>query len=174
VKRVSKADTGFSLIEVVVGLAVTSAVLMGLTGVFSVVGSAKSRSEEAQVVVDALVNVKALATQLGAHKLVFGTSETDFVGFVGLFEPELRIDIGLDGEHRLRANVVREPSSLIDLSNFDSVALEVFTEIGGTYSWIALSPTHPAPPLLLRVRLAKEHRMWSVVLWGAGPLDGGG
>jgi prepilin-type N-terminal cleavage/methylation domain-containing protein len=170
------AAAGFSLVELLVALAVGSAIAVGLGGLLALAGELRSRTSDVAAVSSTLVDMETLALLL-EHSRKGEITRFDDTHFEIVLPPAGPRDAGAlsivvaDRHITVSAGVNKAsteaapPTSSVDVSVFDMARFEYLLEDIGGARWAAAELTSDGAVLAVRAVLRRDHRTWPVVLW---------
>jgi prepilin-type N-terminal cleavage/methylation domain-containing protein len=168
-----RGSAGFSLVELLVALAVASAVIVGLGAIFVFAGELRSRTSEVAAVDSALVDVAVLGLQVErfAKAGIVVKSRTQF-DLVPLADADHVLSFTLSSEDRSldmdRPTLSFDGSpqrTSVDVSVFDVAQFEYLLDDAGVPRWTAAESQPPTEVLAARLLLKKRHRTWPLVIW---------
>lgn len=163
------ADGGFSMVELLVTLALAALVAMAAAGLLTLGLTARDRVDQAGRLQAALVELRGLTTALAAGSRVslFAPAADGFAlramtdGAPPLDLGRLRLiagapfSVGYEGGGR---------TSSVDLSAFDQVGMEYLEVLPQAHAWKP-SGQLLANPVAARLRLASGALTWRLLLW---------
>jgi prepilin-type N-terminal cleavage/methylation domain-containing protein len=173
-----KSDGGFSLVEVLVGLAIASVVVMGIGGLMSLAISVRASADEGNRVQRALVDLQAIlhlareATDLNiAHVADFEFSLQP-VGTVSDEAPAIVQTLSLsEGSGKTMLELVRgDRHSAADLSAFEAAGLEYLT-VDPDMKWQVADRIGAGHVIGARLRLQLRERVWRPLIWMVSPFE---
>lgn len=168
------SDSGLSLVEVLVALAITAMLAMAMTWFFSMVLRVRDVSEHSVLVDRALIRLVGLSANLGqsAPRSVIvkegGNIEFRYEG-VGVAPYSALVEVAQDARSEattLHATGATLPEVTVDLGAFESQALEAFGRHEAKGEWRDIDGWPPGTPVDgLRLRLSLMSRTWFPVIW---------
>lgn len=156
-------DAGFSLVELLVAIAITSMVVLAIGGLLTLGVRVKDRGDEAMTVQIALMDVEALAG-LADGEVGFALAKPTDDGF------ELERRDGLTWSMALAGEAVElrrgERISRALLSAFERVSLEYLAVTGKAGAWVeARRIGATTASIAVRLRLQRGERVWRPLMW---------
>lgn len=176
--RLHNEQAGFGLVELLVALAITSLIVVGIGGMFAFAGQLRDRSESTAAVQRTLLELFAISSALGERT---GTRLT-YAAATG-FDIEMSPTGGEARDVQLYARIVLAADRLdilytdanssisVDLSAFETTRLEYFATSGQTVDWQPIWERSSAPSAV-RLLTTKASWQWPVMLWLADRPDG--
>lgn len=165
------ADAGFSLLEILVALAIASLVAMAIGGLFALTGTLRARVSETAQLEAALVDVQGLA-QVLSREVGLRLADPAADGF------ELARPDPIASDHAVPLAQLRLPENgrvevtdatrvaTAELVSFESAALEYLVRApSGGMTWQTNGAGNNAAPVAVRLRLALRDRVWRPLLW---------
>ena len=162
-------DDGFSIVELLVAIAITSFVVLAIGGLLTLGLRVKERVDENGAVQSALIDLQGLAA-LAASEVGFVANTIGERSFTLVKESAARspvawsvalhsavdgADIELKRERR---------TSAVSLTAFDTTELEYLALVAGRYSWnTAKGGIRSA--LGIRLKLQQDNRVWRPLIW---------
>lgn len=166
-----RGDAGFSIVELLVAIAITSLVVLAIGGLLTLGLKVRERADENMNIEAALVDLHALATLAGSEVGMSLRAAGD-EGFELERGETLRWMVALDEGPDAPAIELRrgERASLVELSGFEAVSLEYLVPMGAMADWVTPARTGGQPPLAARLRLSSGDRVWRPLVWIASDL----
>lgn len=166
---VAAADGGFSMVELLVALALAALVAMAAAGLLTLGLTVRDRVDAAGRVQAALVELKGLTTALAAGSWVsLSAPAADGFTLRAMAEGAPPLDLG-----RFRL-IVGAPSSVgyegggqassVDLSAFDQVEMEYLEVLPQAHAWKPFGQLR-INPVAARLRLTSAALTWRLLLW---------
>ncbi|MBI4924136.1 MAG: prepilin-type N-terminal cleavage/methylation domain-containing protein [Devosia nanyangense] len=173
----ASADAGFSILEVLVALAIASLVTMAIGGLFVLASTVHGRVDEAERVETALLDVQGLLRIASdAVDLMIARPAADGFALVDA-NPGAGASPGNDQNLSLRskrAELARPDSAAAaDLSIFEKASLEYLTVAAEGAVWKSAETLGGGKPVAVRFRLQLHARVWRPLIWIASSLDVG-
>lgn len=165
-------EAGFSLVELLVALAITSFLVIAVGGLIRLSADARGRIEEAGRVEAALLDLRAISEALAGPK---GPSiiRFDDSGF-DLFAPPAQPSNGATMTARLAGTsgamsivldeLASHRRSSVQLGAFETASLEYLDASGPDYVWQSAAAAGRSPAGV-RLALSRGARVWRVLLW---------
>jgi hypothetical protein len=173
-KPASTPDGGFSIIEVLVALALCSLVVMGIGGLVSLAVQARSSVDETAKVQVALVDLQAIllltgeATNLAVVKPTAEGFDLVIPKVGAASEISRRVELSAsDGRLELTRG---DRIAIADLSVFDSAALE-YLALDPDPAWMSGDALMQSMPVGARLRLELKDRVWRPLVWMISPFE---
>jgi len=164
-----RRDAGFTLLELLVALAISSLIVMGIGGLFAFAGDLKSRSERATAIQAALVDLRAIVTTIAGSppvilsaarragfelQLASAVGTTATIAVLSFHDGALFADYPTAGQ-----------MTSVDLSAFDGASIEYLVYSAQTPAWVSSDLVGADGVLGARINLRERHRHWPLVLW---------
>ncbi len=167
----TRPDAGFTIIELLVAVAIASLVVIGIGALFAITGQLRDRAADSTAVQAALVDLQALATLADSEVgLSIATpSEAGFAlaplqpGQAQLGNWEVRL-IPTAPDARLELWRGSNASS-VDLAAFDAVGIEYLVVGSQSAAWTGGASIGGADVRAARLRLTLGSRVWRPLLW---------
>jgi prepilin-type N-terminal cleavage/methylation domain-containing protein len=165
------ADAGFSLLEILVALAIASLVAMAIGGLFALTGTLRTRLSETAQLEAALVDVQGLAQLLSAE-IGLRLADPAADGFelvrpdpIAGNQPAPLAQLRLAQGKRLEVTQATRVATA-EVVAFESTGLEYLVRApGGAMKWQPASAANSAAPIAVRLRLVLRDRVWRPLLW---------
>lgn len=157
-------EAGFSLVEVLIAIAITSLVAMAAGGLLVLGVAARDRVDESIRIEASLLALGSLAALTGGE-VWMGAESAENVGFA-LVGTDKRWQVDLS-EGPSIALQQRERTNRVDLSPFEDVSLEYLVRRGDGGAWVGAEAISSAELVAVRLRLASGRRVWRPLVWAA-------
>ena len=164
---------GFSLVEVLVAIAIAAGLIVGLGALLTNVGELGSRAEENNRILEALVEINAfrafVSTPAPAIAVQASTSGFVIAPDPGEQQPVQSAEISVAGANtEAELHYARgDASAAVDLSAFESISIEYLSVSAQTFAWqqalLADSEVQAA-----RLVLRRGARIWRPLIWMRG------
>lgn len=167
----SPPDAGFTIIELLVAVAIASLVLIGIGGLFAVGAQVRDRAADNAAVQSALIELQALLSLATSEVGLKAAAPAD-TGFALDVVAERRVE--LEGwsvalqrpPSGPRVELQRGAStSSVDLTAYDAAALEYLVVSSDTPSWVSAVEVAGAEIRAVRLRLELGARVWRPLIW---------
>jgi prepilin-type N-terminal cleavage/methylation domain-containing protein len=165
------SDAGFTIIELLVAVAIASLVVIGIGGLFAIGSQVRSRAADNVAVQTALIDLQAMMS-LATSELGLAITTPSDAGF-GLAVLE-RTRTGLEG---WGVHLIRSPSNLeielrrgnnassVNLSAFDTATLEYLDVTSHSPKWVGVTGGQGDEVRAARLRLGLGARVWRPLIW---------
>lgn len=163
------AEDGFSIIELLVAIAITSFVVLAIGGLLTLGLRVKERVDENSAVQSALIDLQGFAV-LAASEVGFAVSAIGERGFKLLKPRASEAPIAWSVEIRdaeIELHRGRRKST-VKLSVFESAELEYLASSAGPAKWTSTKPGL-SDALAVRLRLERDRRVWRPLIWISSP-----
>jgi prepilin-type N-terminal cleavage/methylation domain-containing protein len=167
----SRPDAGFSIIELLVAIAIASLVVIGIGALFAIGSQVRDRGTDSAAVQSALIDLQALATLATSEVGLTITTPSD-AGFA--LTPLEAGRAGFEGwevrltrpspEARLELRRGSNASS-VDLATFDAVSIEYLVVGSQSTDWVGGASTAGTEIRAARLRLGLGARVWRPLIW---------
>jgi prepilin-type N-terminal cleavage/methylation domain-containing protein len=163
---------GFSLVELLVALAIGSFAAIGIGGLVGFAGQLKERTASGEAAMAALNDIATLATELerlprsamtSADK---GRFEVIFASGAPYGERTLSVELDEGG---LRARTGGQAVGAASLAAFDTARFDYFAADADGVGWHPPEDLTGSGVLAARVVVTSGHRAWPFVLWRQPP-----
>lgn len=165
--------TGFSLVEVLVAIAIAAGLIVGLGALLTNVGELGSRAEENNRILEALIEINAFRTFVSTPAPVTLT-QASTSGFVIAPDPaeqqpvqSTEISVASATAEAKLHYTRGDASAAVDLSAFESISIEYLSVSAQTFAWqqalLADSGVQAA-----RLVLRRAGRTWRPLIWMRG------
>lgn len=167
----TRPDAGFTIIELLVAVAIASLVVIGIGALFAIGATVRDRATDSAAVQAALIELQALAS-LANSEVGLAIVTPSEAGFA--LQPAEPGRSGLDG---WRVQLVRPAAgarielhrgnnaSSVDLAAFDAVGIEYLVVGSQSVAWTAGASVGGADARAARLRLTLGPRVWRPLLW---------
>lgn len=162
-------ESGFSLVEVVVAMAIVGGLIVGIGALLAGVGQLGSRARASSAILEALLEVNALRSLAGVETAVIAT-EPSATGFVlqpvaaqGGVEPS-RFRLATESSAGRLDFTTASTSATVDLSAFETISIEYFSPADQTSFWDA-TPASDSDVQGARLVLRSGDRVWRPLVW---------
>lgn len=167
----TRTDSGFTIVELLVAVAIASLVVIGIGALFAVGSQVRDRAKDSTAVQSALVELQALATLATSEVglAIVTPSETGFalapleVGRAGLDGWEVQL-IRASSDARLQLRRGSNTSS-VDLAAFDAVGIEYLVVGSQSADWVGGVSVAGTETRAARLRLGLGPRVWRPLIW---------
>lgn len=166
-----RPDAGFSIIELLVAVAIASLVVIGIGALFAIGSQVRDRSADSAAVQSALIELQAMATLATSEVGLTITAPSDAgfaltaleAGRTGFEGWDVRM-IEVSPEARLELRRSSNTSS-VDLAAFDAVAIEYLVVGSQSMDWVGGTSTAGTEIRAARLRLSLGSRVWRPLIW---------
>jgi len=171
-------EDGFTLLEVLIALVLSSVLMMAVGGLFVFAGQLRDEVKTTGAIERSLLDLRALRSALILWSTGFeaitlaGVSETGFTETrvsQGAATSEVSVALNAPSDTKPRSLEIQPPSAgqaaSVDLSAFDGEAIEYLTLGGPGPDWVHASQLGDAKPRAIRLVLQKAQRRWFTMLW---------
>jgi prepilin-type N-terminal cleavage/methylation domain-containing protein len=166
-------DGGFSMVELLVALAISSLIVVGIGGLFAYSGELRSRSEQTTRIQAALIDLRSVASVLRGlpqtvvegrvpagfellHQPGQGTTEADRSSAARVYLQDTAFFI----QYQVSGQI-----SSVDLSPFDRAAIEYLVRPAQSPAWVSADQIGSQAILGVRLSLYERHRHWPLAIW---------
>jgi hypothetical protein len=159
------AEDGFSIVELLVAIAITSFVMLAVGGLLTLGLRVKERVDENAAVQATLIDLQGLAA-LAASEVGFAMSAVSERGFELLKPRAAGPPIAWSVElHGAEIELQRERlKSRVNLAIFESAELEYLAPATGHAEWLPAKSVM-SQALAVRLRLKRDRHVWRPLLW---------
>jgi type II secretory pathway pseudopilin PulG len=176
--RTNVRDGGFSILEILVALALSSLVIMALGGLLSLVIKARTGIDEGTRIERALIDLQSILRLTGeaAGLTIADPDDAAFTLMVASAGPDhpaevsSRVTLEVTPQTKVLALQRGNRNTHADISVFDSVALE-YLHTGSEPVWGHADSVVAGPIIAARLRLAFRSRVWRPLLWIVSPFE---
>lgn len=173
-RQISRSsDDGFSLVEVIVALAILSVLVMAIGGLIQFGSQLQSRTAHEARIELALIDALALRSDLGrwqtsGEQSVAPSSDGFILTKSDADAVKRGITLAIDVENTLTVRSSgADVFSSVDLSVFESAQIEYLSTVGES-DWRGASAAGSEAVDAIRLVLTDEDRQWWAVLWIKG------
>ena len=166
-----RSDAGFSIVELLVAVAIASLVIIAIGALFAVGLRVRDRAADNAAVQSTLIDLQVL-TEMATSEVgleITEPSETEFrleavqEGRAGLVDWKALL---VTSESRVRIELRRgSNTSSVDLSAFDTTAIEYLVISSQAPSWTGGAGVGGSDVRAARLRLSLGQRVWRPLIW---------